>query len=75
MEENLEYLDILRVKTQPAPIARNATLSHSAGNRTHDRSNLARGSANWATEAFAESRITSSVFTGRWCRVSEGYIG
>ena len=33
-----------------------------AGNRTRDPENLVRCSANWATEAVAESMATSSLF-------------
>ena len=39
----------------------NATLSHPAGNWTCDVANLVWWSANWATEAIAESMVTSSV--------------
>ena len=37
-EESLECLDIL--KTQPEPVANNATLGHPARNRTRDLANL-----------------------------------
>ena len=32
-EENLECLDIIFLKTQPGPVAKNATSGHPAGNR------------------------------------------
>ena len=49
-------------KTQPEAVVKNATVGHPAGNRARDLANLARYSANRATEAVAESMATSSVF-------------
>ena len=43
-EGNLECVNI--VKTQPGPVAKNATLGLPAGNRTRDLANLVRCSAN-----------------------------
>ena len=55
-------------KTQPGPVAKNATLGHPAGNRTRDLANLVRYSANWATEArFARSRVQ---FPAGWPKVA-----
>ena len=59
-EENIECPDIF--KSQPGPVAKNATLGHPAGNRTRDRANLMWCSVNWATKAFAKNMAASSVF-------------
>ena len=48
--------------TQPALVAKNATLGHPAGNRTRDLASLVRCSVNWATKVVAKSMATSSVF-------------
>ena len=63
-EENLECL--IYFKTQPGPVAKNATLELPAGNWTRDLANLVGCSGHWATKAVAESMGTSSVFYKVW---------
>ena len=51
----------LHFKTQPGPVAKNATPSPPAGNLTREPRSLDQRSTNWATETVAVSLGVSSV--------------
>ena len=73
MKENLECPDISTL-TPSRDMLRKCNFSLLAENRTRDAENVVRCSANWATEAVAESMPTSSVFMMWECRLSEEYF-
>lgn len=52
---------IFHFNTQLGQVANNATLGPQARNRILNPANREQGSANWATQAIAESSATSSV--------------
>ena len=52
----------INFKTQPEPVAKNATPRPPAGNRTHDPGSLDQRSTDWTTEAVAVSLCTSSLW-------------
>ena len=52
----------IHFKTQPAPVAKNATPRPPAGNQTSDPGSLDQRSTDWATETVAVSLGMSSVY-------------